>query len=82
MSRTVSAGDPRGNLNMELGFLTCPTLLLLSVKVESFHVKCSNLVEVRARTDPDLPNLVIFHVFFKNRNSKNLVRNASILNSF
>ena len=30
---------------------------------ESFHVKRSNLVEVRARTDPDLSSLVIFYVF-------------------
>ncbi len=29
---------------------------------ESFHVKRSNLVEVRARTDPDLPSLVIFKI--------------------
>ncbi len=28
--------------------------------LKSFHVKRSNLVEVRARTNPDLPSLVIF----------------------
>ncbi len=29
---------------------------------ESFHVKHSNLVEVCAQTDPDLPSLIIFYV--------------------
>ena len=32
---------------------------------ESFHVKRSNVVEVRARTDPDLTSLVIFYVISK-----------------
>ena len=35
----------------------------LTLTCESFHVKRSNLVEVRARTDPDLPSLGILHVF-------------------
>ena len=30
---------------------------------ESFHVIRPNLLEVRARTDPDLSGLVIFYVF-------------------
>ena len=31
--------------------------------IESFRVIRPNLLEVRARTDPDLPGLVIFYVF-------------------
>ncbi len=34
----------------------------IDIDRESFHVKRSSLVEVRARTDPDLPSLVIFYV--------------------
>ncbi len=29
---------------------------------ESFHVIRPNLLKVRAQTDPDLPNLIIFYV--------------------
>ena len=39
------------------------SMIFVSDTMESFHVKRSNLVEVRARTDPDLPSFVIFHVF-------------------
>ncbi len=31
--------------------------------IESFHVKCSNLVEVHARTDPNSSSLIIFYFY-------------------
>ena len=33
----------------------------LNIIIESFHVICPNLGEVRARTNPGLTSLIIFH---------------------
>ena len=36
-----------------------------SISIESFRVFCPNLLIVRARTDPDLPSLMIFAYFIE-----------------